>query len=537
MTDLLHELILKSAQLQPHAPALKYKDTQLSYETLANAVSSFARGLLGHGLQRLQRVAVFLPNDANASVALFGISTAGGVFVPINPLFKPAQVAHILRNCAVNFLVTSVARARQLAPLLDTCADLHTVIATEAQADNINDLWRGRCVSWETFMRIDSARASHRNIDSDVAAIFYTSGSTGSPKGVVLSHRNLVTGAESVAQYLDNSATDRLLALLPFSFDYGFSQLSTAFLVGASVVSMQYVLPRGAIDTVVRERVTGFAGLPPLWAQLANLHWPESIADHLRYLTNSGGAMPRITLAKLRSALPRTRVFLMYGLTESFRSTYLPPSELDTRPDSIGKAIPNVEVFVAHRDGSVCATNEPGELVHRGPLVGLGYWNDPVRTAERYRPMPSQDPSLVFPEIVVWSGDIVRMDAEGFLYFVGRTDEMIKTRGYRVSPAEIEETVLASGFVGEVVATGVPDAELGHRVAVFVTRATRHVTDEHLLEHCRRNLPAYMVPQHIEWRESLPRNANGKYDRAQLAAAAHALFTSLEEENPCEIRD
>jgi acyl-CoA synthetase (AMP-forming)/AMP-acid ligase II len=262
-----------------------------------------------------------------------------------------------------------------------------------------------------------------------------------------------------------------------------------------------------------------------LWSQLADLTWPAQISDHLRYLTNSGGAMPGATLAKLRAALPRTQPFLMYGLTEAFRSTYLPPAEIDRRPDSIGKAIPNAEILVVRQDGSPCAPNEPGELVHRGSLVALGYWNDPAKTAERYKPVPGQDPGLVLTEMAVWSGDTVRMDDEGFIYFIGRADEMIKTSGYRVSPTEVEEILFASGLVADAAAVGVTHPSLGQAIVVVAAPAAGVQPDAAaLIAACKGQLPLFMVPHHVEWRESLPRNPNGKYDRALLASELKGLF-------------
>ncbi len=288
---------------------------------------------------------------------------------------------------------------------------------------------------------------------------------------------------------------------------------------------MDYLLPKDVITQIAREQVTGLAGVPPLWSQLADLEWPAAARQSLRYVTNSGGAMPGTTLRKLRAALPNTQPFLMYGLTEAFRSTYLPPAELDRRPDSMGKAIPNAEIMVVRPDGSLCEPNEPGELVHRGSLVALGYWNDPVKTAERYKPAPGQDPALVLTELAVWSGDTVRKDEDGFLYFIGRRDEMIKTSGYRVSPTEVEEVVLASGLVEEAVALGVTHKTLGQAIVVLVTaRAGVKSDTAKLLDSCRGTLPLFMVPHHIEWRESLPRNPNGKYDRAALAAELKELF-------------
>jgi acyl-CoA ligase (AMP-forming) (exosortase A-associated) len=525
MTDLLHELILRSAAAKPEAPAVAFKSAQRSYSQLAADIAGVARGLLALGTDRLDRVAIYLPKTFECVAAIFGISRAGAVFVPVNPILKRDQVAHILRDCNVRTLITSASRLQDLAPVLQECPDLRSVVLTDEPQTAADAARTPAILRWSEFVAATTPRSCHRNIDTDVAAIFYTSGSTGKPKGVVLSHRNMVIGAESVAQYLENTPQDRLLAVLPFSFDYGFSQMSTSFRVGASVVLMDYLVPRDVVNAVVRERITGLAGVPPLWSQLADLQWPATATEHLRYFTNSGGAMPGTTLAKLRAALPKTKPFLMYGLTEAFRSTYLPPEEVDRRPDSMGKAIPNAEILVVRPDGTLCAANEPGELVHRGSLVGLGYWNDPEKTAQRYKPVPGQDPGLVLTELAVWSGDTVRRDEDGFLYFIGRRDEMIKTSGYRVSPTEIEEVVLGTGLVAEVAAVGVSHPTLGQAIAIVCAAAPSAKADSAaLLEACRSQLPLFMVPHHVDWRESLPRNPNGKYDRARLATELKALF-------------
>ena len=527
MSELLFELPLRSADRAPHSRALVCKDTATDYASLAQAIERFAAAMTGAlGIGKLERIAVYLPKLPETVVTMFGAARAGCVFVPVNPLLKPSQVGHILRDCNVHALVTSGERAAALTDELRSCADLRHLVIT-AQEDAAPTDAQYSVHRWRDLMAHASAPKPHRVIDTDMVSIFYTSGSTGKPKGVVLSHRNMVTGAHSVASYLGNTADDRLLAVLPFSFDYGFSQLSTAFHVGAGVTLMDYLLARDILTALGRDRITGLAGVPPLWAQLVDLRWPASITEHLRYITNSGGAMPGATLQKLRSALPRTQVFLMYGLTEAFRSTYLPPSEIDSRPGSMGKAIPNAEIMVVRPDGSACAPDEPGELVHRGSLVSLGYWNDPAKTAERFKPCPGQDKGLVLTELAVWSGDTVRMDHDGFLYFVGRRDEMIKTSGYRVSPSEIEEVAFASGLVADAAAIGVPHPTLGQAVVLIAAAADgRAAEDSLLLDAIRKELPAFMVPTRIEWRERLPRNPNGKYDRAGLAAELKELFAS-----------
>jgi acyl-CoA ligase (AMP-forming) (exosortase A-associated) len=520
---LLHDLIIRSVDSGADRLALLSGRDRLSYAELAAAVLRVANGLTAIGVRRGDRVAIFLPKTTEAVAAMFGASAAGGVFVPINPVLKAAQVGHILRDSGAKTLITTAVRAEPLAAELAQCPDLSGVVIVDGKPDR--GLEQPSMTSWDALLDAPTV-ARPAGIDADMAAILYTSGSTGRPKGVVLSHRNMVAGAQSVAEYLANRETDRLLAVLPFSFDYGFSQLSTAFLAGASVALIEYLLPRDVVAALHRYTITGLAAVPPLWIQLAALDWPPSIAEHLRYITNSGGAMPTATLKRLRAKVPSTSVFLMYGLTEAFRSTYLPPDQVDVRPTSIGRAIPNAEILVVRPDGTPCAAGEPGELVHRGALVSLGYWNDAEKTALRFRPAPGRAAELTVPELAVWSGDTVVKDEEGYLYFVGRRDEMIKTSGYRVSPTEIEEVLYATGLVAEVIAFGAPHPVIGQAIVVVGVASGRSASEasDRLLAACRDVLPTYMLPAHIEWRESLPRNANGKIDRPSVAALFATLF-------------
>jgi len=538
MTSLVNQLLDRSASRRPEARALKFRSTEISYGQLADMSEKFATGTIKAGLERQERVAVYLPKRPETVAAIFGTILAGGVFVPVNPLLKPPQVGHILRDCAVRVLVTTAQRVADLADELVQCPQLRTLVLLDGQLPA--QLPGKTAIAWDEFLAIGSGPL-HRVIDTDMAAILYTSGSTGKPKGVVLSHKNMVTGAKSVAQYLENTAEDTLLAVLPLSFDYGFSQLSTAFHVGASVVLMDYLFPRDVLNLVVQERITGLAAVPPVWIQLADLDWPSAVTEHLRYFTNSGGAMPKATLAKLRAAWPRTKPYLMYGLTEAFRATYLPPDEVDRRPESMGRAIPNTEVMVVRPDGSHCDPDEPGELVQRGSLVALGYWNDPVKTAERFKPAPGQPKELPLTEMAVWSGDTVKRDKDGFLYFIGRKDEMIKTSGYRVSPTEVEEVAYASGMVGDAVAVGVPHAGLGQAILLVVSKPSPQpspagmgetpdlsagIAGGGLLDFLKAHLPNFMVPHHIVWLPELPRNPNGKFDRPALAAQFKSIFVA-----------
>ncbi|MDM7323215.1 MAG: acyl-CoA ligase (AMP-forming), exosortase A system-associated [Gammaproteobacteria bacterium] len=519
MSYLLHHLITAQAHLRPEAPALLTPTGTWTYARLAETVEWMAQGLTALGLTRGDRVALWLPKSAEAVTLLFAISRSGGVLVPINPLLKPAQVAHILQDSGARLLISQGGRLAQLGEYLPACRELRGLISVDTPTPT----------SWPVHTLASLHRLGegvilhdHGRTENDLVALLYTSGSTGRPKGVMLSHRNLLAGAASVAEYLALTPEDRLLAVLPLSFDYGFSQLTVAFHRGASVMPLDYLLPNDLRKAIVNNAITVLAAVPTLWQQVAAQSWLAEL-NTLRILTNSGGRLPRPIIDRLCRALPQAKLFLMYGLTEAFRSTFLPPAELDRRPDSIGKAIPNAEVMVLRPDGTPCAPHEPGELVHRGPTVALGYWNDPERTAERFRPLPGRTCSLSHPERVVWSGDRVRMDEEGFLYFIGRDDDMIKTSGYRISPTEIEDVLYASGLVREAAAIGVEDDTLGQRILAVVVSATEDLDTTLLLHYCRANLPAYMVPTTIEVTTALPLTPNGKIDRRRLREQYGAL--------------
>lgn len=528
MPALLHNLLLDSAQKTPDATALIYKKTEYSYAQLLEFVTQQASALLACGLLKQQRVAIYLPKQPESASMLLAIPLAGGVFVPINPTLKAAQVGHILQDCEVRILFTSHNRLANLIPILKQCPNLKTVILVDQGTEDLEHT-SVQILNWQAFLDLAESLLFPNSIDTNMAGILYTSGSTGKPKGVVLSHLNMVTGAKSVATYLGNHSGDRILAALPFSFDYGLSQLTTALISGACCVLMEYLLPRDVIRMMEKQQITGLAAVPPLWIQLAQLDWPQSINLHLRYFTNSGGKMPQATLSALRERAPKAAPYLMYGLTEAFRSTYLPPDQIDKRPDSIGKAIPNAEVMVVRPDGVTCNPGEPGELVHRGSLVAMGYWNDADKTAERFKPTPGQLEGLTLTEISVWSGDTVTMDEEGFLYFVGRHDEMIKTSGYRVSPTEVEEVIYASKLAREAVVFGVAHPVLGQAIVVAAAAIEGQTLDtEKIINYCRREMPTFMVPAHVAEFDALPRNPNGKIDRNSLSLQLSNLFEDIQ---------
>jgi acyl-CoA ligase (AMP-forming) (exosortase A-associated) len=478
------------ARGRPEAVALEDKAGTLSYAQLEAAVGAMAHALRALGLAPGDRVASWLPKTRTACLMPLAAARAGLVHVPVNPVLKRAQVAHILADSGARALITQSGRLQTL-EAGDVGADCRIVEESALHSD-------------QTLPAAD--------VDTDaLAAILYTSGSTGKPKGVMLSHANLWLGAISVAHYLRIKSEDHVLGVLPLSFDYGQNQLFSTWAAGARVVPLDYLTARDVIKAVERFGITSLAGVPPLWVQLLEAEWPVEIASKLRRLTNSGGPLTPRMVRDLRARFPQADLYPMYGLTEAFRSTYLDPALVDAHPDSIGTAIPFAEILVVDPDGARAAQ---GELVHAGPLVAKGYWRDPERTAQRFRPAPA------FAEsggMAVWSGDTVRMGEDGLLRFIGRDDEMIKSAGNRISPTEIEEAVLSGGETGEAAAFGVPDERLGQAIMVIARGDGGRETE--LRERLRRELPSFMQPARYDWRMELPRNANGKLDRTALKAS------------------
>ncbi|MCT8003456.1 AMP-binding protein [Sphingomonas sanguinis] len=471
----------------PDAPALIERDGGLSFVEAEQAVARLAGWLAMQGFEPGARVATWLPKTRVAALMPLAAPRAGLVHVPVNPLLKRAQVAHILADSGAAMLLTHGPRAATLEP-----GDVGEGVRLFTEAGEGDALPRSAA-------------------DSDaLAAILYTSGSTGRPKGVMLSHANLWFGAIAVADYLRLTPDDRVLAVLPFSFDYGQNQLFSTLVAGGAVAPLDYLTPRDVVKAVARVGATTLAGVPPLWTQLLAATWPEEAVAPIRRLTNSGGALTPRLVRGLRDRFPAADLYAMYGLTEAFRSTYLDPALIDAHPDSIGRAIPFAEIMVLRPDGSPAEPGEPGELVHAGPLVAQGYWRDTERTAQRFRPAPG------WP-CAVWSGDTVVEGADGLLRFVGRDDEMIKVSGNRISPQEVEEAVLAGGEAREAVAIGIPDEAQGQ--AIVVVLAGDPAVEPALRARLKRDLPSFMQPAAYDWREDLPRNANGKLDRASLRRA------------------
>jgi acyl-CoA ligase (AMP-forming) (exosortase A-associated) len=471
------------------APALVTKSVTISYAQLETAVGTLAAALQARVPDAGARVATWLPKTVEACLMPLAAPRAGLVHVPVNPVLKRAQVAHILSDSGASLLLTSAARAATL---------------------EAGDVPKG-CIVWleNEAREADATLLPPSSADPDtLAAILYTSGSTGRPKGVMLSHANLWLGAVSVAHYLGLQPDERTLAVLPLGFDYGQNQLFSTWKAGGAVYPFDFLMPKDVWRAIEREGITTLAAVPPLWLQLVETEAPP--AQTIRRITNSGGALTPALIDRLRPRVPNADIYPMYGLTEAFRSTYLPPSLVATHPSSMGRAIPFAEVMAVAPDGSEAAPGQPGELVHAGPLVAQGYWQDAERTTARFKPAPSWSQS---GGMAVWSGDTVKRDADGLFYFVGRDDEMIKTSGHRISPLEIEEAALSSGVVAEAVAHAIPDSATGQATRL-VLRGTGD--SDALTAHLKRELPSHMQPKIMEWRDELPRNANGKIDRSAI---------------------
>lgn len=491
------EALLRRAAISREVIAIEDLDRRLDYGELLSWASATAESLRQRGVHRGDHVAVFLDKSLEQVVALLGVWLAGGVAVPIAPTLKRQQLEYIVAHSQSRLLVSTPFKLRRAGAEVPAGIELVAVPERGAVAQSPG----------EPVTELAPVR-------DEAAAILYTSGSTGLPKGVVVSHENLCAGARIVSGYLGIRPDDRILSVLPFSFDYGLNQLLISIRAGACLVLQRSLMAADIVRTLERAAITALAGVPTLWLQLLD---PMSAFERtplpaLRLITNSGGVFPVEAVQRYRQHLPHCRIFLMYGLTEAFRSTFLPPEQIDARPSSMGKAIPECEILVVDESGAAVGPGVPGELVHRGPTVSLGYWRDPEATAAKFRRDPL-DPAAARP--VVYSGDVVRTDDEGYLYFVGRRDQMIKAYGYRLSPTEVESVIFQSGLVREVVVRGVADELAGQRVVAYCLAGDGFSPDA-LLEFCRRELPSYMVPRDIIVCTDFPRTSSGKVDRANV---------------------
>ena len=508
-----YDLLARNLWERGNHPAVVENGCEITYSEIARRAEALAAWLERRGVRRGDRVAIHLHKCSEEVVATFAVAYLGAVFVNVYHQSTVRQLNYVIRDCGTRIAIVDSRCARELASS-DLPEELEHVIVKGHAPDH------AKMTSWSE-VPTDIRTPRTRCIDRDLAAILYTSGSSGQPKGVMLTHTNLIQGARCVACYLENTGEDRVLGLLPLSFDYGLSQLTTMCLVGGTVVLPRAPMPSEIVKTVVQDRVTGFAGIPPIWVEVVRFLLAEPARlPHLRYVTNSGGAIPTNILGAMPTVFGDAKIYLMYGLTEAFRSTYLPPEKFREKAGSMGVAIPNNDVFVVDPEKGLCGPGEQGELIHRGSLISAGYWGKPEETAARIKPCPHLK-HLIGDEKVLYSGDLVRLDDEGFLWFVSRADAMIKCSGVRISPTEVEDVIYQSKLVRDVVAFGAPDDLQGQVVHVVVSSLDMGpVSEAEMVLHCKKHMPPYMVPQTVhQWPGEMPRTGSGKIDRVAVVKA------------------
>jgi amino acid adenylation domain-containing protein len=505
--SLVHQFLEASARRFPTKTALVSGRERLSYADVDARANRLAHLLLEHGVRRGDCVALFLPNSPAAAISIFAVLKAGGTFVVVNPTTKRDKLAYILRDCAARALITDGRRARLAGELLQDVDSLAFGVLAGAGETG------GRLVSMNPIGP-NYPRQPPRVpvIDQDLACLVYTSGSTGRPKGVMEAHRNVDFVTSSIITYLENRPDDVVINVLPFSFDYGLYQLLMVFKFGGTLVlEPSFAYPATVLQRMEAERVTGLPGVPTMFAILLRMDLGRYDLSGLRYITNTAAALPVSHIHAIRAAFPAATLYSMYGLTECKRTLYLPPEELDRRPDSVGIPIPGTEAWIEDASGRRVGPGEVGELVVRGSHVMRGYWNAPQLTAERYRPGP-------YPgEVVLYTGDLFRMDDEGFFYFVSRKDDIIKSRGEKVAPREIEDVLYALPGVREAAVIGVPDPILGQAIKAFVVTDDHRLSEQDVLRHCRAHLEDLMVPHSVEFRDALPKTSSGKIRKTGLA--------------------
>jgi len=516
LTTNFYQLLADNLGVRPGKPAIIDGHRAVSYAAVAADVDRLAGYLQSRNIRPGDRVIVHLRKSLAEVVAMFAIAKVGGVIVNVNTQWTVEQLEYVANDCGARLMiveprVAEVLAARKLPDTVD-----NVLVKGKLPAETIFDVW--------DHLPEDLSGDEIARLDTELAMIIYTSGSTGMPKGVMLTHRNIVAGARSVSRYLGLREDDRLLSVLPYSFDYGLNQLTTMMLMGGTVVHQAVPMATEIVLAMQRHRVTGVAAVPPLWSQIVRLLKENPVEfPALRRITNSGGKISLNILEQIPRVFPDADVYLMYGLTEAFRSTYLSPHKFTRKMGAIGQAIPGAEVYVIKHGEGIAHPGEQGELVHRGPLVSLGYWGKPEVTEQKIRPCPELW-HVIGDEPVVYSGDIVRIDADGDLWFIGRNDAMIKTSGFRVSPDEIEDLVCRSGAVAEAVAFGVDDEELGQTVHVAIT-PIGEFDEEALLRYCRRAMPSYMVPRQFHvWPENMPRTSSGKLARPDVVRICRELM-------------
>ena len=507
-----------SARRTPLKTALVCGERRLTYAQLERLCNRLAHGLIAGGVERGDRVAVHLDNCVEAVVSIFAILKAGAVVMMVNPATKPDKLAYLLNHARAHTIILSARKAMALAAGSAELPHLRGVIYTPT-AKLTPSVPGKRCVALEdlfTQHALHELPPEKRAIDADLAALLYTSGSTGKPKGVMLRHFNMVSSSRSITTYLENTADDVILNVLPLSFGYGLSQILTVAKVGGTLVlERSFAYSHAVIEKMIQEKATGFPLVPTLAAVLLQMDLTKYDLSGLRYITSAAAALPTEHIVQLRNLLPNVKIYVMYGQTECTRVTYLPPEQIDDRPTSVGRGMPNAEVYIVDRQGGRVGPNVVGELVVRGSNVMRGYWELPDETERKLRPGPLPG------EKVLYTGDLFRTDDEGYLYFVSRKDDIIKSGGEKVSPKEVENILYSHPAVAEAAVVGIPDRVLGQAIkAVVALKTDRAASERELLRHCAAHLEDFMVPQCVEFRDALPKSSNGKIQKQELLTPA-----------------
>lgn len=511
---LLHDVLERAAAAHPEKEALVTAKERLTYAEWNARANALAHALQQQGVVRGDRVVVYADNTAETAIAFWGVLKADAVVSIVNPQTKVDKLAYLLNDCRASALITDA----HLLPVFPEAArrseHLRSIVVSgsfePAALADLPGIVRWDDALGETDRQHPPARTA---LDIDLAAIIYTSGSTGDPKGVMLSHRNMLTAAASISTYLRMAEDEVVLCVLPFSFDYGLYQMIMSVRVGARlVVERSFTYPAQVLGTMVREGVTGFPGVPTIFAVLSEL---KNLSDYdfskIRYVTNTAAALPVKHILKLTELFPKARIYSMYGLTECKRCTYLPPEDLLRKPESVGIAIPNTELWIVDEEDRRLGPGQVGQLVIRGATVMQGYWEKPEETRKKLRPGPLPG------ERVLYTGDFCKLDEEGYLYFVARMDDVIKSRGEKVAPKEVENALVHIPGVKEAAVIGVPDERLGQAVKAFVVLERGASLDpREIVKGCQARLESFMVPKEVEIVPELPKTTTGKIKKTDL---------------------
>lgn len=510
---LVNSFLGNSARRYPDKIALITPEGRYTYREIDEMANKIAHALSADGLEKGDRVAIFMENSVHAAVSLFGVLKADGIFLMVNPTAKAEKLTYILNNCRASALISSMEKLPVIRESTCNTSSLRAIYLTGDKGVYTSVLPQKTFSMAEIFNSNNGHPRHSSTIDIDLATIIYTSGSTGNPKGVMMTHFNMVSAANSITQYLENTSEDIILNVLPLSFDYGLYQVLMGFKMGSTVIlERTFLYPYKVIATILKEKVTGFPIVPTISAILLQMEdLKRHNFNHLRYISNTAASLPIAHIQKLRELFSKTRIYSMYGLTECKRVSFLPPEQIDIRPNSVGKGMPNTEVYIIDENGNRVGPGIIGELVVRGANVMRGYWEMPEETAKKLKP------GLYPGEMILYTGDLFKMDEEGYLYFVARKDDIIKSRGEKVSPKEIENVLYEIDGVVEAAVVGVKDEVLGEAIKAFVVlKDGINLTDRDIQRFCSLHLEDFMIPKYVEFRKELPKTDTGKIKKTGL---------------------